>query len=396
MAMPAPQSAAMERQVSRPYINNNTAPSYSNREEAIKHQSATIAYIEQCCMYSGPRLNTTHAADTTRAAYATRAATRAGYTTHAANEPSSQLHEPEDSTSPGQAGTEASSSPEPCSRMTAALTLLQFSQRAVVFPQDRAQRAMAQPEPNHGSPASRSLGDEALAPGDSTKGKLEVPQQHAPQQGQGQGQGQQGPREFKRTGEDDGHTDGSASSVLTTSGSRRPLPNYKPQPNGKRKRVEEEEPEQEKEKESGTKRTVKEEGRKSKQEKEYKLACHCGRPFKRNDHLTRHQETHYRMELEGGGIGFKRLQCNICGKPFTRKDNLQSHRNTVHGVFGHAPPPKFVWVDAQKKIIANARVLGPRLSQQTARPELAEPISGSSSPLKQDQEGEQIQKANNK
>ncbi|KAG6357009.1 hypothetical protein INS49_014885 [Diaporthe citri] len=290
----------MERRASRPYINNHTAPPYSNTEQAIEHQYATITYIERrnnWYKYSGPRLNTTDAV----------------YTTDDANGPSCQLPEPEDATCPGQ---------------------------------DRAQRAMAQPEPYHGSPATRCPGAEALAPGDSTKDKLEVPQQE-------QGQGQQGPRELKRTDEDDGHTDSSASSV--------PLMNSKPQ-SRKRKRVEkkeeQEEPEQEKENDSGTKKVVKAKGGKPKEEKEHKFVCdNCGERFKRNEHLTRHEENAHGIEMEGGVLGFERFPCGLCGKWLTRKDNLKSHRNTKHPGCGPAPVPKSVFVDAENKIIANARVL---------------------------------------
>ncbi|KAK7706255.1 hypothetical protein SLS64_007594 [Diaporthe eres] len=400
-----------------PYINDHSAPPYSTRKEAIEHQSATIAYIEQqsnSYMNLGPRLNTTDAA----------------YTTDDANKPSGQRLEPEDSTRPGQAGTGTSSPLEPCHIMEAAVALFKFSQKVGVFGQDRPQRvmaqpeawrkieaacilvqfsqnrpqrAMAQPEPSHGSPATRFPGDEALASGDSTKDKLVVPQQHAPQQGQGQGQ--QGPRDFIRTGEDDGHTDGSASSVVAASGSRSPLPNSspllksKPQPSRKRKRVEKKE-EQEKEtkteKESGTEKNEKAKGGKPSQGKEYKFVCHCGKGYKRNDHLTRHQVSAHGIEMEGGVRAFEVFLCGVCGSQHTRKDNVKPHIDDKHPGCETAPVPKSMFVDADGNIIVYAPVRRLRLSKPTATPELAEPIAGSSSPLKQDPKGKQIQKANKK
>lgn len=366
MAAPAPESAPMERQVSRPYINNNTAPPYSNREAAMKHQSATITYIEQrnnWYMGSGPSPNATDAAD----------------------EPSSQVPGPEDSTRPGQAKAGTSSPLEPSRKLTAALALVQLSQvgtaalTLVQFSQDawaqyRAQQAMARLEPDHGSPATRSPGDSALAPGDS----------------------QQGPRESKRTGEDDRHTDGSTSSVLASSGSRSPLPSSKPQAERKRKRVEdEEEQEKETEKESKTKKTAKAKGRKANKD-DYKFKCHCGKGFSRNEHLQRHEKNVHGIETEGGVRVKEMFQCPYCDTRLSRKDNLDAHRKAKHPGGGPAPMPKSVFIDMDTKSIVYAPVPSPRLSQQTAKPEPAEPISGSSSSRKQDREAEKIQKANNK
>lgn len=386
MAVLAPESAPMERRASKPYINDHSAPPYSTRKEAIEHQSATIAYIEQqsnSYMNLGPRLNTTDAV----------------YTTDDANKPSGQRLEPEDSTRPGQAGTGTSSPLEPSRIMEAVVALFKFSQKVGVFgpdrpqrvmaqpeawremeaartllqfSQNRPQRAMAQPEPSHGSPATRSL-DEALAPGESTKEKLEVPQQ-------GQGQAQQEPRDFKRTGEDDGHTDGSASSVVATSGSRSPRPSSKPQLQRKRKRVQEKE-ETGTEKKSETKKSAKAKRTKPNEEKERKFVCHCGKGFTRNDHLTRHIETVHGIEIEGD-VYKEMYQCDICGKLHTRKDNHKGHRDTLHPEAGPAPVPKSVFVVVHKKSSALVTANG-----QT---------SGSSSPLKQDHEGEEIQKANKK
>lgn len=365
MAVSAPQSTPMERRASRPYINNHSAPPYTNREEATRHQSATIKHIEQqqdSCYIDSSRWSNT---------------------TGDANEPSRQLTEPEDSTFPGQVGTETSSPVEPCRKMAAALTLLQFSQGAVVFGQDGAQPATAQPESIHRSPATQPPVDEALAPDDLTQDELEISQQE---------QGQQEPREFKKTGEDDGHTDCSASAVSENWGSGRPLPNCKPQSVGKRKRVKEEEQKKETEKESKTKKTAKAKGSEPKAEKAYQLWCHCGEAFMRNDHLMRHERNVHGIEMEAGVRGFEKFQCDLCSRRFGRKDNLKSHRNTQHLGAGPAPVPKSVFVDKDDNIIPGAPVRRPRSSQQTAR---REPISGSSSPLEQEQEGGQIQKVNN-
>lgn len=273
-----------------------------------------------------------------------------------------------------------------------------------VIEQRRAQREMARPEPNQARPITGSAtvetaagaaahdeaaGEEEVAPGDSTEDEPEVSQQDAPQQdqspvqGQGQGQEQQEPRESRRPGEDDSHIDGSASSVLTNSGSRRPPPSSRPQL--KRKRESDgvkKEGDEEDGKGAETKKSPKRKRRTPKDGNEVKFKCEqCGKDFARKDHLTRHVEDKHGVEMPSGVRGVKKYACKKCAAKILRMDNFKSHMRTQHAGVEIPPKPKFEWVSKEGVILhEEPKTLSTGGRARMARPDQAELTSGSSGP----------------
>ena len=303
-AAAAPQSAAMERQASKPYINNTTAPPYRDEAEAFKHQLATIAEVKrqiQRALTLGPQPTSSSLQSRVEAVLALVQLRASSDVQTQAPPATVQPSEAQGFSRPGQAGNTASSPPQ-SPEEEAAWILVRMKTSSNT--QTQAPPAMVRPEPNHQSRNARA------------QPQCPTTQEHVQQESQ----------ESRATGEDDGHTGRPASSELANPRSRRPPAQSKPQPKQKRKGdegTEGEEPE--------TKKPAKAKGGKPKEEQPRPFVCPCGSTFRRNEHLTRHQKCKH---------GRVRFECDICRNLFTRRDNLGQHRSLKHPKAGPAPEPR--------------------------------------------------------